>query len=239
MARLRLVLLSHRRESVSSNIFAEIPGTSKDAGIVLVGAHRDTAPNVSGAIDNASGVAILLELARAFADSPMKPTLQFVVWGAEKAGMAGSRHAISHMSQSELDRLICTISIDGVGTWGAVDHCFIAGSEAIANRTRDVYGSSAIDVSQGYFGSDSEMFAMHGVPGFSFGQIGPALGLLHTTNDELAMIDPDALGRCARFVQQLIGDIGCNPAEWSEFREVPGQTSEDIRSILGMSGWLD
>ena len=153
--------------------------------------------------------------------------------------MAGSRHAVEHMPQSDLDRLICTISIDGVGTWGAADHCFVAGSEAIANRARDLYRSSAMDVSHAYFGSDSEMFAMRGVPGFSFGQSGPALGLLHTTNDELAMIDPAALTRCGRLVQQLIGDLGQHPAEWNELREVPFRTSEGIRNILGKSGWLD
>lgn len=58
------------------NIFAERPGTDKDTGAILVGAHYDTIYNSPGADDNASGVAVTLELARILGSFPTPRTLQ-------------------------------------------------------------------------------------------------------------------------------------------------------------------
>ena len=48
-----------------SNLQAILPGTNPNADILVIGAHYDTIPDSPGANDNASGVAVLLELARA------------------------------------------------------------------------------------------------------------------------------------------------------------------------------
>jgi Zn-dependent M28 family amino/carboxypeptidase len=51
----------------------EVRGTDRDAPIVVVGAHHDSARGSPGANDNATGVAILLQLARAFAGRERGP----------------------------------------------------------------------------------------------------------------------------------------------------------------------
>lgn len=236
--RLHLLLVSRTWASQTSNIIVEIPGRTRPGEVILVGAHRDTAPVIPGAIDNASGVAVLLELARHFAEFPMDATLRIVAWGAEKAGMAGSLHAINKAAMN-LDPLLATISIDGVGSWQASDQCYVAGSEDMTARIRAVLGELPVGVSVGYFGSDSEMFALHGVPGVSFGQAGPALSLLHTLADDLGMIDRSSLIRSAETVGTLVGAMGTAPDEWRTLRNVPVAVSSGIREILEASGWLD
>jgi Zn-dependent M28 family amino/carboxypeptidase len=69
------------RDREVANLVAEIPG---GADVVIVGAHYDTVPETPGADDNASGVAMLLEVARLL--RPLKPrrTIRFVAFPCEE-----------------------------------------------------------------------------------------------------------------------------------------------------------
>ena len=67
-----------------SNIEVEITGGDRPDQIVLIGAHYDTAYSSPGANDNATGVAALIELARAFADTTPARTLRFVAFTNEE-----------------------------------------------------------------------------------------------------------------------------------------------------------
>lgn len=66
------------------NIVATIPGTEVPSEIVVVGAHYDTVRDTPGADDNASGTAVVLELARRFANSPGRRTLRLVLFANEE-----------------------------------------------------------------------------------------------------------------------------------------------------------
>ncbi len=72
------------------NIIAERPGTSPNAGTIIVAAHYDTVPGSPGADDNASGVATLLEIARIFRNVSTPQTLKLVFFDAEEVGLRGS-----------------------------------------------------------------------------------------------------------------------------------------------------
>ncbi|MFW9935515.1 MAG: M20/M25/M40 family metallo-hydrolase, partial [Candidatus Thorarchaeota archaeon] len=76
-------------QSESYNILGEIPGEEPD--VILLSAHYDTAPYSPGAADNAGGTAILLELARIFADSNPRWTLRFLATGSEECALQGAR----------------------------------------------------------------------------------------------------------------------------------------------------
>lgn len=65
-----------------SNIEAEKRGTSEE--IVVIGAHYDSVYGSPGADDNASGVAAMLALARAFAKEPAARTVRFVAFANEE-----------------------------------------------------------------------------------------------------------------------------------------------------------
>ena len=90
---------------LSRNVVAAIRGADtalRDQAIVI-GAHMDHLGRSGetiypGADDNASGVAALLEMARAFAASPVKPkrTLIFAFWTGEEEGKLGSGYYVRH-----------------------------------------------------------------------------------------------------------------------------------------------
>jgi Zn-dependent M28 family amino/carboxypeptidase len=67
------------------NIIAEVDGTrnNKD-GLLIIGAHYDTDIETPGADDNASGIAVLLELARLAAQAPPQRTVRFAAFTLEE-----------------------------------------------------------------------------------------------------------------------------------------------------------
>ncbi|WP_437998478.1 M20/M25/M40 family metallo-hydrolase [Sorangium sp. So ce185] len=103
------------RMAPASNVIGLLPardGSPHAGEYVVVGAHFDhlghggnsysRAPGVHavhpGADDNASGTAMLLEVARRFASLPARPdrNLLFIAFGAEELGTLGSRHFVDH-----------------------------------------------------------------------------------------------------------------------------------------------
>lgn len=66
------------------NIYVEIKGSKEPEQVIVVGAHYDTVIGTPGADDNASGMAVLLELARLLTDLKPEKTLQFVAFTLEE-----------------------------------------------------------------------------------------------------------------------------------------------------------
>ncbi|MBD2346037.1 M20/M25/M40 family metallo-hydrolase [Anabaena subtropica] len=95
------------------NVFAERQGTENTADAILVAAHYDTVPGSPGADDNASGVAVLLEIARLFASHPTPRTLQLAFFDLEEAGLIGSKAFVTNTQR--LEKLQGVIVMDMVG----------------------------------------------------------------------------------------------------------------------------
>ncbi len=74
------------------NLWVEVEGDARAGEMVVVGAHYDSAPGTPGADDNASGVAVLLALARAFSGRSPARTLRFVAFVNEEPPWFQSEH---------------------------------------------------------------------------------------------------------------------------------------------------
>lgn len=72
------------------NVLAERPGTDPAAKAILVAAHFDTVEGSPGADDNASGVAVALEVARQIRARPTRRTLLLAFFDEEEQGLVGS-----------------------------------------------------------------------------------------------------------------------------------------------------
>jgi Zn-dependent M28 family amino/carboxypeptidase len=72
------------------NVDATIEGSDRPADIVVVGAHYDSVALTTGANDNGSGVAAMLELARIFSQKRTPRTLRFVAFANEEAPYFGT-----------------------------------------------------------------------------------------------------------------------------------------------------
>ncbi len=108
----------------TKNVIARIPGSERPDETVMYGAHWDGygvgTPNAQGdkiynaAVDNATGVAALLELAHAFAEGPRpKRSVVFAAWSGEEAGLLGSTYYAANPVWP-LETTVANINVDSL-----------------------------------------------------------------------------------------------------------------------------
>ncbi|MCH9649965.1 MAG: M20/M25/M40 family metallo-hydrolase [Deltaproteobacteria bacterium] len=94
-------------EETSYNVIGEIRGREKPSEIVLLGAHLDSWDLGTGAIDDGSGCAIVMEAARLIGQLPQAPrrTVRVVLFANEEFGLSGARaYAAAHEAEMELHK---------------------------------------------------------------------------------------------------------------------------------------
>jgi alkaline phosphatase isozyme conversion protein len=103
----------------TANVIAVKPGTSSK--VILIGAHYDSAfqtyagkpdPNNRGAADNATGVAVVLDLAARLESATTPDTLVFVAFGAEEWGSKGSGYYVDHLTPTERGNIALMVNLD-------------------------------------------------------------------------------------------------------------------------------
>jgi hypothetical protein len=114
----------------SANIVAVPSSLRPGDRYLIVGAHLDTVPQAPGAEDNASGISVLLELARVAASEGTRLPIVFIAFGAEEPrGVGddwhhfGSRFYVSEMSKVERQQMVAMVAMDRVGVGVAVPIC--------------------------------------------------------------------------------------------------------------------
>ncbi len=161
-----------------------------------------------GADDNASGVAVLLELARAFAAAG-KPrrTILFVAFTGEEAGMLGSRYYVEHPVRP-LDRVMGVINLDTVGRLGDKKVSVLATGTAtewphIFRGASYVTGVESRMIPDALESSDQKSFIDRGVPAVQvFTEAHPDY---HRPGDTADAVDGAGLVKVATFVKEGIG----------------------------------
>jgi Zn-dependent M28 family amino/carboxypeptidase len=175
------------RTKRTANVLGMVSGEdSQLAGqLVLYSAHHDHLGKKSkglpgedliynGAVDNASGVAQMLEVARVFASLPQKPrrSILFAAVAAEEQGLLGSRHLAQNLPVASA-LVAANINIDGANVWGRTRDVTVVGAgksslDALVSRIasaqgRWVRGDPFPD--RGFFyRSDQFSFAKIGIP---------------------------------------------------------------------------
>ncbi|WP_295958080.1 M28 family metallopeptidase, partial [uncultured Xanthomonas sp.] len=171
----------------SHNVVARLPGKTRPDDTLIYTAHWDHlgvgAPDArgdrifNGALDNASGVAALLELARAFAKGPApQRSVVFMAVTAEEKGLLGSEYYASKPLYP-LARTVAVINMDGMSPFGPSRDFGIYGTaklELLDDLKRvakgwDLRYTPDPKPEAGYFfRSDHFSFAKRGVPALSF-----------------------------------------------------------------------
>ncbi len=112
--RFRLELGAKQYENVlSANVIGEITGREKPGEIVLLGAHLDSWDMGTGAIDDGTGVAIMLEVSRLILALPEPPrrTVRVVLFANEEFGLSGAK-AYPKGREDEIDRHVLAMEAD-------------------------------------------------------------------------------------------------------------------------------
>ncbi|GAB4532340.1 MAG: M28 family metallopeptidase [Parvularculaceae bacterium] len=96
----------HEEDRNAYNTIAEIPGRTRNAEIVMAGAHLDSWYGGDGAVDNAAGSSVVMEAARILSSMNIRPrrTIRFALWSGEEQGLHGSRHHVkTHFAERPED----------------------------------------------------------------------------------------------------------------------------------------
>ena len=94
--------------STSCNVIAVIPGKSEET--IIVNAHHDSVLT-PGAVDDVSGVAVILEMARLLSKGYLSRPVMFVTFGGEQLGLLGSADFVN---RRQTDNAIGVITVDSI-----------------------------------------------------------------------------------------------------------------------------
>lgn len=176
-----------RAKGPAFNVLARLAGRDRSRTVVI-GAHYDhlghggpesMAPGDravhNGADDNASGTAVLLELARLFARGPRPDCdIVFAAWSGEELGLLGSKHWTEHPTV-ELARVEANLNLDMVGRAGAKKLAVLATASAAPFEAwlgelgrKHGFELSLSSSGNGVGGSDHQAFLERKIPALHF-----------------------------------------------------------------------
>jgi Zn-dependent M28 family amino/carboxypeptidase len=170
----------------SSNVIAKITGTKRPEEVIIYTAHWDHLgigrPDklgdsiYNGALDNASGTAGLLEMARAFKNMKAKPerTIVFLAVTAEEQGLLGSAF-YSENPIYPVNKTVANINMDGLNRFGKTKDMVVVGQ---GQSELEDYLKEAIEKTGGYLSFDTHTEAgyYYRSDHFNFAKVGiPAL----------------------------------------------------------------
>jgi hypothetical protein len=99
------------------NIVAEKKGRTSPDRVLILGAHYDTVPGTPGADDNASAVAVLLEIARNIQSVSLEGTVRLIAFSLEEYSYVGSAHYVESLKIGK-EEILGMISLEMVGFTG-------------------------------------------------------------------------------------------------------------------------
>jgi Peptidase family M28 len=237
------------RGFVGRNVGAVLPGSDpllKDEWILL-SAHFDHLGQSGekiypGADDNASGIAMLLEVAEAFAlaKKPAKRTIVFVAFDLEEQGLQGSAHFAVHPPRPfENLKAFLTADLIGRSMAGVMDeYLFVLGSETSPSLRRLVTDTpTENDLKIGRLGadlvgtrSDYGPFRDRKVP-FLFFTTGTH-GDYHRPTDLPDRIDYAKLARVSRYIHAVTGRLANSSDSPAWDAKGPGPDIDEARTVL-------
>jgi hypothetical protein len=203
------------------NVIAEIPGTDpklKDE-VVMLGGHLDSWHGATGATDNASGCAVMMEAVRLLKASGVQPrrTIRIALWGGEEQGLHGSRNYVKmHVAdpatmqlQSTHQKISAYYNLDN-GT-GKIRGVYLQGNAAVKpifakwlEPFKDL-GANTLTINN-TGGTDHLAFDAVGIPGFQFIQdeIEYDTRTHHTNMDTYDHLVPEDLKQASTIVAAFV-----------------------------------
>jgi Zn-dependent M28 family amino/carboxypeptidase len=106
------------------NVIADTPGGDASK-VVVVGAHLDSVPDGPGIVDNGSGTATVLEIARRLNEAAnihttgergLRNKVRFAFWGAEEFGLRGSRFYLAQLTPAQRATISLNLNADMIAS---------------------------------------------------------------------------------------------------------------------------
>ncbi len=181
--------------NVAWNISGDIVGSEKPEEVIVIGGHLDSWDVGTGAVDDASGIAITAAAGKLIGDLPRHPkrTIRVVMWGSEESGGSSEAFALEH--KDGLANFVVASESD-LGADRAYALMLPKGAQKhpIAAQLSTVLAPLNVIVSNQpatFGGSDTEGLQDAGVPVFNLRQDASRyFDIHHSEDDTLDKVDP-------------------------------------------------
>lgn len=172
------------QEVSTFNVMGSIPGSQFPDSLIIVSAHYDHLGKQGeaifrGANDNASGIAFMLALAAELQKPENQPecTILFIAFGAEEAGLKGSKYFVDHLNSSLKTRIKYVLNFDLMSN-GSDGICLVAGTDfpILAEKVKAALPKEMpLELRPNAPNSDHYPFIKAGIPAlFTYTKGGPA-----------------------------------------------------------------
>jgi hypothetical protein len=237
------------------NVIGVLPGSNPayTSQSVVLGAHYDHLgrgwPDVRaghdgkahpGADDNASGVAVMLELARVLGNWQPERSVVWIAFTGEEAGKLDSRHYVDHARAYPVAQVIGMLNLDTVGRLGN-NPLFVLGSASASEWMHIFRGASYVTgvpvqvVADDYGASDQTSFIARGVPAVQL--FSCAHADYHSPGDSADKIDADGLVKVAAVAKEAVEYLASRPyaltVTWPGLSSSQPASTSGRRVLLG------
>jgi aminopeptidase S len=240
-----------------ANVTAQLSRTGRP--VLLLGAHYDDFGRGQGVIDNAAGVAVVLELAQALLKDPLRNfDVAIALFDLEEDGRLGSRAMVADSLQVPLPAVFLNFDIFGYGDgmWiGAprpdgllprliqeqgtsaglevvIDSLYPSSDHVSYRNTRtESFGISLLDASDIHV-----LLARFRAPTPTIGETPRIFTIMHTSEDTLDKLDAAAVSRGIRVVEQAVRDFDARSTS-SQPYETTYKTGWQSNVAMQQTGW--
>lgn len=213
----RLQIENHIMPGLSWNVVADLPDPT-GVPYILVGAHYDTLIGCPGAIDDASGIAVMLEASRVLTQhrAILQKGIRFAAFGLEEGGLRGAR-AYVEAHRGNLSDIEFMLNVDGAGFGAPEKGIGLQGWPALIPYFRDLGLRMGEDIAVDVWitpNSDMHPFMIAGVPCawlFDMGMSLANLGWPHTAADTIDKVSARGLRVTSLLLARLLLYMATTP----------------------------
>lgn len=206
----KLKIDSQRVPAKGYNVIAR-KGTQMDRRVVIC-AHIDAKPNTPGAIDNGTGVTVLLLLAELLQDYGGKLGVEIVALNGEDHYSAAGQKLYLQENAEQLTDIILAVNLDGVGYYeGFTEYsCYGCPAEIEGVVERVFSNYSELKPGEQWYQGDHMIFAMNGRPALAITSqyfLEAFNDITHTPRDHPGIVDINKLAPIARALASFITEL--------------------------------
>lgn len=228
-------------KKMGQNLIARIASSNPKAKALLIGAHGDhlgfgrLGSSLAkgdeqgrihyGADDNASGVSVVLELAKYFSrpenKAKLKRDLYFAIWSGEEIGLLGSSHFVEKTAKFK-DKFLANINLDMVGRLQSrLQVQGVGSSKNWKNLLEELTLKTGLPLNaqeDPHLPTDSMSFYLAQIPAITF--FTGAHAEYHTPRDRAELINYGGLVKVANFAKEMVTSLAYTSVDQLPFEKV-------------------